>query len=404
MGVVWASLYPECHASPILAILCTLLCFSQRRMAFRSMSSERCNCSRMWVSSITGITIPNLFSLRLRRSWFPFSRTLPWLHLPILRITLVTFLKYRVNRYGMPTVPSMFRAASNLVKADYYGYLNADIMFEPTLFDVLHFCKEEANAGRIAKQVPLTLAIHFLARNCQSCVRAEMGVHSHPLPRFALHSVLLCTLHTQPTVPPQRRQCRRLSLHASRLGLLCLLPWCLAADHTHGGGSGGGPIWHWQLRDGSCVGPESQEPDVAADRFDVRWWVSGLAMKCSGGDARGERRLLQPERAYCEWRPQLEPDCDEEPQHSLFLLGRAIQLAVGAGGWKVLYYKECDVLSVAVCSFIPELEQKTVFWRVPKDARCCRRIFKLEWWNRCVWRALGADICHSTEFVCATRT
>ena len=65
----------------------------------------------------------------------------------------------------MPTVPSMFRAASTLVKADYYGYLNADIMFEPTLFDVLHFCKEEANAGRIAKQVPLTLAIHFLARN-----------------------------------------------------------------------------------------------------------------------------------------------------------------------------------------------------------------------------------------------
>lgn len=25
----------------------------------------------------------------------------------------------------MPTVPSMFRAASTLVKADYYGYLNA---------------------------------------------------------------------------------------------------------------------------------------------------------------------------------------------------------------------------------------------------------------------------------------
>ena len=48
------------------------------------------------------------------------------------------------------------------------------------------------------------------------------------------------------------------------------------------------------------MGPESQEPDVATDRFDVRWWVSGLAMKCSGGDARGERRLLQPERAYCE--------------------------------------------------------------------------------------------------------
>ena len=34
----------------------------------------------------------------------------------------------------MPTVPSMFKAASTLVKADYYGYLNADIMFEPTLF------------------------------------------------------------------------------------------------------------------------------------------------------------------------------------------------------------------------------------------------------------------------------
>ena len=58
-----------------------------------------------------------------------------------------------VNPFGMPVITSLFQNAGKRIRAEYYGYLNSDILIEPTLFDVLAFCKKESEAGRIAKRV-----------------------------------------------------------------------------------------------------------------------------------------------------------------------------------------------------------------------------------------------------------
>lgn len=58
-----------------------------------------------------------------------------------------------VNPFGMPVITSLFQNAGKRIRAEYYGYLNSDILIEPTLFDVLAFCKKEAEEGRIAKRV-----------------------------------------------------------------------------------------------------------------------------------------------------------------------------------------------------------------------------------------------------------
>ena len=59
----------------------------------------------------------------------------------------------RVNPFGMPVITSLFRNTGKRIRAEYYGYLNSDILIEPTLFDILAFCKKESEAGRIAKRV-----------------------------------------------------------------------------------------------------------------------------------------------------------------------------------------------------------------------------------------------------------
>ena len=101
-----------------------------------------------------------------------------------MRILLLIILTGRVNRYGLPIVPSMFKIASEIVNADYYGYLNADIIFDPTLFDVLHFCKAEANAGRISRKVS---SLYPFSRSTRSLAAYTSGSGRTFPPTFQIY-------------------------------------------------------------------------------------------------------------------------------------------------------------------------------------------------------------------------
>lgn len=45
-----------------------------------------------------------------------------------------------VNPYGLPIITSLYSRAEQLFDSEYYGYVNSDILIEPTLFTVLSFC------------------------------------------------------------------------------------------------------------------------------------------------------------------------------------------------------------------------------------------------------------------------
>lgn len=66
-----------------------------------------------------------------------------------------SYVNSSVNPFGMPVITSLFQNAGKRIRAEYYGYLNSDILIEPTLFDLLAFCKKESEAGRIAKRVSI---------------------------------------------------------------------------------------------------------------------------------------------------------------------------------------------------------------------------------------------------------
>ena len=60
---------------------------------------------------------------------------------------------YGVNLYNMPLVSSMFNRTRQFVDADYYGYINSDIVVSPNLFDVLERCKDLAAKKKIKEKV-----------------------------------------------------------------------------------------------------------------------------------------------------------------------------------------------------------------------------------------------------------
>lgn len=65
----------------------------------------------------------------------------------------ICFLYIRTNKYGLPIITSLFSRAGETLKADYYGYINSDILIEPSIFSVLDFCKEQVSKGILSEQV-----------------------------------------------------------------------------------------------------------------------------------------------------------------------------------------------------------------------------------------------------------
>ena len=60
---------------------------------------------------------------------------------------------YDVNTFGMPFASYMYKRTQVLVKADYYGYINSDIIVSPNLFDILKKCGKLAKKGVISHKV-----------------------------------------------------------------------------------------------------------------------------------------------------------------------------------------------------------------------------------------------------------
>ena len=47
------------------------------------------------------------------------------------------------NPYGLPYIGSMFRRAASLFQAQFYGYINADILLSTKIFSILSFIQEQ---------------------------------------------------------------------------------------------------------------------------------------------------------------------------------------------------------------------------------------------------------------------
>ena len=69
----------------------------------------------------------------------------------------------RVNPYGLPIITSLFSKAYQTIEAKYYGYLNSDILLQPTVFEVLHYCMNQTERGVLAREVSIELILHFVA-------------------------------------------------------------------------------------------------------------------------------------------------------------------------------------------------------------------------------------------------
>lgn len=47
------------------------------------------------------------------------------------------------------------------MEAKYYGYLNSDILLQPTVFEVLHYCMNQTERGVLAREVSIELILHL---------------------------------------------------------------------------------------------------------------------------------------------------------------------------------------------------------------------------------------------------
>ena len=50
---------------------------------------------------------------------------------------LVIFLLNRTNYKGLPIIREIYMTLTTLYQAEYYGYINSDILISPSLFPVL---------------------------------------------------------------------------------------------------------------------------------------------------------------------------------------------------------------------------------------------------------------------------
>ena len=79
----------------------------------------------------------------------------------------------RVNPYGLPIITSLFSKAYQTIEAKYYGYLNSDILIQPTVFEVLHYCMNQTEQGALAREVICEWIESVVAWTCWSCIWTE---------------------------------------------------------------------------------------------------------------------------------------------------------------------------------------------------------------------------------------
>ena len=57
--------------------------------------------------------------------------------------------EFELTRFNLPVITNMFMIVSKMYDALYYGYLNADILLEYTVFDALKFLQKSVERGEL---------------------------------------------------------------------------------------------------------------------------------------------------------------------------------------------------------------------------------------------------------------
>lgn len=59
----------------------------------------------------------------------------------------------RTNKYGLPIITSLYSRAHEILTGSYYGYVNSDILIQPTIFTILDYCQKQVEKGNLAEEV-----------------------------------------------------------------------------------------------------------------------------------------------------------------------------------------------------------------------------------------------------------
>lgn len=81
----------------------------------------------------------------------PRNRSRPRVHVRIFPF----FSSIRSNFATLPVVPELLKACKKLYSADFYGYVNSDILLAPALFPVLDFVLDQYKQGLLTDGVSL---------------------------------------------------------------------------------------------------------------------------------------------------------------------------------------------------------------------------------------------------------
>lgn len=66
------------------------------------------------------------------------------------------------NEYGVPFVRGMLETMKKLVHADYYGYMNSDILLNPNVFNTIPIINDNIRQGNLPSSVELISQVKSL--------------------------------------------------------------------------------------------------------------------------------------------------------------------------------------------------------------------------------------------------
>jgi len=159
----------------------------------------------------------------------------------------------RVNPYGLPIITSLFSKAYQTIEAKYYGYLNSDILLQPTVFEVLHYCMNQTEQGVLAREVSIELILHFVAWTRWSCIWTGFQRYSYQIHFIESTIGIFHELFSSSTSSSESRKCCSPIKKNWFVGLFHFLSSCNEERHECGTEN-----CYWkdasrQLLDGLCM-------------------------------------------------------------------------------------------------------------------------------------------------------
>lgn len=73
----------------------------------------------------------------------------------LLNLSMISFHNVitRTNKYGLPIITSLYSKAYEVLQGSYYGYVNSDILIQPTIFTIMDYCQKQVEKGNLAEEV-----------------------------------------------------------------------------------------------------------------------------------------------------------------------------------------------------------------------------------------------------------